>query len=638
MAAKVRPSRPGSSPSGGFNEPHTLNGAPASESTTHSDQDRSVQGDEFTNRLITLHEISLQIDAAQSREAIFEMLRTELKWLLPGEFRMICLLDRSRTQFAISVLNAPGVPPAFDGSLWPLEEGATGQVIQSHIPRVVDLKDESLTPGSVEAILAALGMQTLLLVPLQAGDETIGALGCASRASFSAQDLAVARLVGSQIAVALMKMTVFEEAKRRIVQIELVNELAEHLTATLELNDLLQSATKTIQGTFKFSDVGIFLADRKEHVARLVAHTGISGTLRPMEHTQRLSEGIVGWVATTGERVVANDVTEDARFINPGHLNTRAEMAIPIRVEGEVVGVLNVEDERAHVFDETDATVLETLCDQIGSALHNAQLYDELRRSNAKLTEVDRMKSDFLSIVSHDFRAPLASILLAARSLLKKGEQEPGLPGHQYLNIIIEQSERLITLAEDTLSITRLESGKMNYLFNAVSVERMILDAVAQVHLTSRHTLRFNFERGLGYARGDQAKLRQVVQNLVSNAVKYSPLGGPVEVSARAHSQDQILISVADKGIGIPADQLGRLFQKFTRIDTEDARNIRGTGLGLWICREIVEAHGGEIWAESTRGKGSVFRFTLRKTPIESPVGGTGAASGRSGSSSLAGM
>ena len=193
--------------------------------------------------------------------------------------------------------------------------------------------------------------------------------------------------------------------------------------------------------------------------------------------------------------------------------------------------------------------------------------------------------------------------------------------------MIIEQSERLIGLAEDTLSITRLESGKMNYLFNAVSVERMIMDAAAQVHLSPRHTMRYNFERGLGFARGDQAKLRQVVQNLISNAVKYSPLGGAVEVSARAHSQDRILISVQDQGIGIPADQLGRLFQKFTRIDTEEARNIRGTGLGLWICKEIVEAHGGEIWVESTRGRGSVFRFTLRKTLAEPPSGPAGQVS-----------
>ena len=417
---KIRPSRPGQERPEGIPEPNTLDGSAAPEFATQIERARTIQDDEFTNRLITLHEISLQIDAALSREAILDKLRTELKWLVPSEFRMICLLGRFRTHFVVNVLAAPGFSPRFDGSLCRLEEGMTGTVVQTNTPRVVDLQEEALDLGSLEAGIRDLGMRTLLLVPLQGGDETIGALGCASRGTFTAQDLAIARLVGSQIAVALLKMTVFEEAKRRIVQIELVNELAEHLTATLELNDLLHSVTKTIQGTFKFSDVAIFLADGNEQVARLVAHTGSSAALVSMEYTQKLSEGIVGWVARTGERVLANDVGKEPRYFNPGRSNTQAELAIPIRVEGEVVGVLNVEDERAHIFDETDATVLETLCDQIGSALHNAQLYDELRRSNAKLTELDRMKSDFLSIVSHDFRAPLASIMLAARSLLKK--------------------------------------------------------------------------------------------------------------------------------------------------------------------------------------------------------------------------
>ncbi len=616
-------------PSRGEGSSGTLDGATPVPPATISDQAAGVRkaqfalADTFTNRLITLHEISLQIDAAHSREGILGLLRTEIKWLVPADFSMACLLDRYEPRYAVNLLVHPPDAPVADGSLHTVNEGVAGVVIQSQSPMLVDLAETSAPPNSPEDALRALGMVSVLAVPLQGGNETIGALLFASRArgAYGVQDLAIARLLGSQVAIALQNIGVFEDAKKRIVQIELVNELAERLTSTLEPTVLLQAATQTIQKTFNYTDVTILLADRSAGVARLVAHTGGSLALVPLQYTQKLTEGIIGWVASNGERVLANDVSEDPRYINPSGLSTRAELAIPIRIEKEVVGILNVEDERPHVFDETDAVVLETLCDQLGSALRNAQLYDELRRSNAKLTELDKMKSDFLSIVSHDFRSPLASIMLAARSLMKGEGVEVPKNYNQYLKVIEQQSERLISLAEDTLSITRLESGKLTYLFNAVNIERLVMDAAAMVSFSKRHSLKFSFEKGLPYVRGDQAKLRQVLQNLLGNAVKYSPRGGTIEVSARGHMQDQVLVSISDQGIGIPPEQMDRLFQKFSRIDTEEAHRIRGTGLGLWISKEIVKAHGGDIWVESQGGRGSVFHFTLRTMQAENAQG-----------------
>jgi signal transduction histidine kinase len=582
-------------------------------------KERLVRVDSFTNRLITLHEISLQVDAEHTRDEILNVLQTQVKWIIPHDVAFVCLLDRFRTHYRLTALTLPPGISTLDGDILTVNEGTPGVVMQTHSPMVVDLGSDPFPPYSIEDKVHGLGMRAFLVVPLQGGDETIGALAFASRLqnAYGVQDLAIARLLASQIAVALLNTSLFDDAKRRIVQIELVNELAQKLTSTLELEELLCSATETIQKTFKYTDVTIFLLDGSGQVARMVAHTGSSSVLVPLQYTQKLSEGIIGWVATHGERVLANDVSQEPLYINPSKLKTKAELAIPVRVKGKVVGVLNVEDERAHVFDETDVIVLETLCDQIGSALHNAQLYDELRRTNAKLTELDRMKSDFLSIVSHDFRSPLSSIMLAARSILKKDAGDISDRGNKYLQVIIDQANKLITLAEDTLSITRLESGKLSYMFNVVNIERLVLDAAAQVSFTSQHRLRLDLEKGVSYVRGDQAKLRQVFQNLLSNAVKYSPAGGLVEVCAKTHSSDQLVLSVRDEGIGIPNEQMDRLFQKFSRIDTDEARRIRGTGLGLWICREIVKAHGGEIWVDSVPGKGSAFNFTLRKASAD---------------------
>jgi signal transduction histidine kinase len=348
-------------------------------------------------------------------------------------------------------------------------------------------------------------------------------------------------------------------------------------------------------------------------VLALVAHAGSYTDFLPHGYRQRLSEGIVGWVASNGERCLVNDVTEDPRYMAYEYHSTKSELAVPIRIGNEVVGVLNIEDTRLHAFDETDAVVLDTLCDQIGGAMKNARLYDEVRRANLKLTELDRMKSDFLGIVSHDFRSPLASIILAARALIKRQENADPQRMLEYLTIIVDQANRLSMLAEDTLSITKMESGQLNYFYRVVNVERLIKDAAALVNFSRRHSIEYHVDGTVSYIKGDQTKLRQVLQNLLSNAVKYSPRGGKVMVTAIDAGEDGLQVSVSDEGIGIPADQVDRLFQKFSRIDTAEAREIKGSGLGLWICREIVRAHGGEIWVESDPGKGSTFTFTLKK-------------------------
>jgi signal transduction histidine kinase len=274
-----------------------------------------------------------------------------------------------------------------------------------------------------------------------------------------------------------------------------------------------------------------------------------------------------------------------------------------------------VEDRKLHAFDETDGVVLETLCEQLGGALKNARLYEEVQRTNLKLIELDKMKSEFLGIVSHDFRSPLSSIILAGKALLKNEDVQKVKRFKDYLQIIVDQANKLNQLAEDTLSITKIESGRLSYNFKVVNVERLIQDAISMVRISSRHTISLEVEPNVLFIKADQAKLRQVVQNLIGNAVKYSPRGGSITVSAREHETDQMLFRVSDEGIGIPAEKLDSLFRKFSRVDTGEGSQIKGAGLGLWICKEVVEAHGGTIWVESESGKGTTILFTIKKAP-----------------------
>ena len=583
-----------------------------------------VPPDSFTGRVSTLNEIALQIDAARSRDEIMRVLRNEVRWIFPHRVCFACILDNFQTEYTITSLSPPDESALQDGARHPASAGVAGTVILNQSPLCVDLAESAGDPsgqsgapgeGLPESLLRASGILTLLMVPLRTGDETIGTLGIASeeRAAYAERDIVLAQILATQVAVALQNNAMISDAQRRIAQIELVNELAEDLTSTLELDQLLSAAAETIRKTCKFFDVSIFLIDRPGQEAYLVAHSGTHADFLPAGYRQKFSEGIVGWSISNDERVMSGDVTEDPRYTANLYTETRSEMAIPIRVEHEIVGVLNVEDTRRQAFDETDAIVLETLCDQMGSAIKNAQLYDRLKRTNAKLTELDRMKSDFLGIVSHDFRSPLASIVLAASALLKRPDTVDTRRLRDYLTVIVDQANRLIRLAEDTLSMTKMEAGQLNYFFNVVGLERLIKDTISMVTISGRHTVNYEVDPRVAFVRGDQTKLRQVLQNLLSNAVKYSPAGGNVTIRAAHHSSEQLVVAVTDEGIGIPADQMGKLFQKFSRVDTPQAKEIKGSGLGLWICKEIVKAHGGQIWVESQVGKGSTFAFTLKK-------------------------
>ncbi|MEW6509434.1 MAG: GAF domain-containing protein [Bacteroidota bacterium] len=576
--------------------------------------EHSLLSDTFAGRVSTLHEIALQIDAARSNDDIMAVLRNEVRWIIPVQICFACRVDHFHTRYTVTSLSPAADSLALEGRTFAVKEGDAGTVIQNQSPLFVGLEGDGRR-DELGATLRDAGMRSMLIVPLRTGDETVGALAFASPepAAYQEQELVLAQLLATQTAVALQNTALFEDAKKRIAQIELVNELAEDLTSTLELDALLTAAAETIRKTFSYYDVTIFLVDRPQEEAYVVAHSGAHPNSLPNGFRQKFSEGIVGWAITHDERVLVDDVSADPRYVSHSDSEAVSELVIPIRVEHEIVGVLNVEDRHPAAFDETDAIVLETLCDQLGSAIKNAQLYDQVKRANAKLTELDRMKSDFLGIVSHDFRSPLASIVLAAKGLLKRPEAVDRNRLTEYLQLIVDQANRLVRLAEDTLSITKMEAGQLSYFFNMVSLERLIKDAMSGVNLSNRHTLTCEIDPRVEYVRGDQTKLRQVLQNLLSNAVKYSPAGGKITIRAAHHSADHLVVAVSDEGIGIPQDQVSRLFQKFSRIDTPQAREIKGSGLGLWICKEIVRAHGGVIWVDRNQGKGSTFAFTLRK-------------------------
>lgn len=575
-----------------------------------------IKGYGLAQRLNTLIEITLQIDSVGSRAEIFDIIRKESKWLMEFDVLSLAYLIPVRSFYSIVTLSPIADATGLNETYFSVEEGLPGWVIRNQSPVICKANKCVGHSNSLEGKYEEFGIKSFLAVPIRSGQDQVGALlfGSVSEDIYTDDDLVIAQMYGLQIAVSLKNTNFVEDARKRITQIESTNEISKILNSTLDIDDLLVSTAEAIQQNFNYFDVTLFLLSEENSELILKAHSGNYVDLLPGEYRQNMGEGIIGWVAKHGEYILANDVSQDPRYKSIENHNTRSELALPIKVGAMLVGVLNIEDKKLFAFDEMDVLVLQTLCDQIASAIANAKLYEEIKFANQKLTELDSIKSEFIGIVSHDFRSPLSSIILAGKALLKNEVVQNNPRFKEYMQLIVTQANRLNQLAEDTLSITRIESGQVSIAFKVVNVERLIQDALVSVRTSNRHTITYNIDPNASFIKGDHSKLRQVVQNLLSNAVKYSPAGGKVTIDVVEQDGDEILFIISDEGIGIKPEYHDKLFQKFSRVDEPDSKHIKGTGLGLWICREIIEAHKGKIWVESEYGKGSIFKFTIKKS------------------------
>ena len=254
-----------------------------------------------------------------------------------------------------------------------------------------------------------------------------------------------------------------------------------------------------------------------------------------------------------------------------------------------------------------DVTAARETADKLADSL------DAQRDANAKLEKLDRTKSEFLSIVSHEFRTALTGIQ-GFSELIRDGGLEPD-EVRAYGGYIFNDADRVNRLIGDMLDLDRMESGRMAMRTADVDINEVLAEAISRA-APSAVTIEFksDLDPRLPIVAGDRDRLIQVVSNLVNNSVKYSPDGGTVTLSSRIDGRFA-LISVTDTGIGIPPDEIGHVFERFRRVRSGAAQSIPGTGLGLTIVKQIVEMHGGKIWVESAVGHGSSFHFTIPLTP-----------------------
>jgi signal transduction histidine kinase/DNA-binding response OmpR family regulator len=330
------------------------------------------------------------------------------------------------------------------------------------------------------------------------------------------------------------------------------------------------------------------------------------------------SQTIVGKVAETGESILVDDISGEPLYQpNPLLLDTQSEAAVPLRIGSRIVGVIDIQSTQTYAFTQDDISVLQSLADQVTVAIDNARSYELSQQAIRELREVDQMKSQFLANMSHELRTPLNSIIGFSRVILKGIDGPVTDVQQQDLTAIYNSGQHLLGLINDVLDLARIEAGKMELNFEEVHLSDMVTSVMSTAKglvKEKRIQLLQRIPADMPTVRGDTMRVRQVLLNLISNASKFTDEGS---ITVEAHVQMgptgkmEALINVIDTGPGISIEDQKRLFQAFSQVDGSATRKSGGSGLGLSICANLVQLHGGRIGVQSEVDKGSTFYFTV---------------------------
>ncbi|HET8556546.1 MAG TPA: ATP-binding protein [Gaiellaceae bacterium] len=405
-----------------------------------------------------------------------------------------------------------------------------------------------------------------------------------------------------------------DELGHRVDVLETANRCARALGSSLELDEAFGAFIRELRGLVPFERTAIVLVEGDTATTMATAGLGASevfppGNMGPIKDSvlERVLDGHI----VVRRDLAGREYPEDDLLLA---LGLRSELVAPLLLGARTIGMLTLSRDRVEAFSEDEIELVSLLGRLVATAVQNIRAYEAERRRVEELARLSELRADFVSLVSHELRSPMAAVIGAARTLQDRWRMLTAEQRESFLALIGDETSRLAELVGDVLDTSRIEAGTFSYRFEEVELGRVIDEAVEAAVLAQQEVAVLSAVRtGLPAIRGDRARLRQVLGNLIENAVKYSPEGGEVRVSATA-GNGAVQISVRDSGPGIPRDQQARIFEKFGRADVEGGSKP-GTGLGLFIARSIAEAHGGSLEVSSGFEPGATFTLALPVDP-----------------------
>jgi signal transduction histidine kinase len=324
-----------------------------------------------------------------------------------------------------------------------------------------------------------------------------------------------------------------------------------------------------------------------------------------------LEDNLLAEVVSHGQTIYRRDMStpeyaEESKLLAVG---VRCRVAAPLLLGTRAVGLVSLGRAEPDAFADHEIELVSVLGRLVASAVQNMRAYDSERRTVEELRRLSELRADFVSLVSHELRSPMAAVIGAARTLQSRWRELQPEQREAFLALIGDETARLAELIGDVLDTSRIDAGTFSYRFADVDLAALVDETVATATLGQDEVpVLARVARPVPTIRGDGERLRQVLANLIDNAVKYSPAGKEVNVALGA-SNGVVRITVRDQGPGIAGQDHGLIFEKFGRVASGASKP--GTGLGLFIARSITEAHGGSLTVASAPGRGATFIVTL---------------------------
>jgi PAS domain S-box-containing protein len=566
--------------------------------------------------LTTLNTIGETIVSSLDMDTTLTAIMQRVNAVFQVEAGSIMLVEEGRLVFRVSLSPRADVVKRHTLAMG---QGIAGWVAQHGRPLLVP--DARADPRWYPEVDADTEFKTksILCVPMRAKSETIGVielLNPLDGRQFTKDDQGLLESIATSAVIAIENAQLYQETQQRLDEVVTLYTLANQMTSSLELPVILDAIVNILRRVLDCRGCCIFLLDEETQLLQMEASAGVT----PGKHekvTIRIGEGVSGRVVEQARMIYIPDTHQqpDFKYLSE---EIRSLLVVPLISKDRVIGTLSVDDFKVEAFSDDVGRLLTIAAAQAAVHIENAQLFEHLKErakkleeAYAELKELDRKKDEFVQTVSHELRHPL-SFVKAYVELFLDGTLGPVNESQRdSLEIVTQRTDAITRLVNDILTLQQLDQGDIDV--KPVAIGDLVRAAVRSAEPTAAQgglKVRAEVAEGLPLISGDSGRLSQVLDNLLGNAIKFSPDGGIIIVRVRPVN-GLVQVEVADQGVGIPSDKLEKIFERFYQVDGSSKRRFPGTGLGLAIVKRIVEAHSGEIWVKSVEGKGSTFFFTL---------------------------
>jgi signal transduction histidine kinase len=580
-----------------------------------------------SSRLELLEEVGLRIVRNLNADDIVATVATETKRVI--DYHHFRLYRWNEQVERLILIKAVAAGAAYDQVDWQkagiqlaLGEGITGRSAQTRQPILVP--DASRDPRMVYPPGAERLVECVLAVPMVTGDRLIGVLSLArlGAGSLTEEDQRLVAAIGSQTALALANADQYAEAEQTIKSLAALEEL-QLATANDSDETLHRRLLGTFAGLADSEAASMRLLNDQDGRYHLAATAGLASPSTPQP---ALEASDVSWLSESRSALYITDPRSDPSF--PGWARDAARQAgvetsvfLPLRARQRFLGFVGLYWRKAHHLRQEQLGRLQLIAAQAAITLDTRRALEEERAHARASGEQERSRREFMQIASHELRTPL-TVIRGYASLLEEGSLGAMPPqARAALKMMVEKSAEMRAQVERMLFLARLEEGRLAYQMAPLDLTAFLKDAIARVRPElelAQGTIEVRIDAESLPVLGDRERLGIVLDNLLNNAVKFSPGTPQLEIDARRERQTAVL-RIRDHGIGIAKAAQAHLFEKFYRVDNPTLRNVGGTGIGLYLVRQVIEGHQGKITVDSEPGEGTTFTIHL---PLALPADG----------------